>query len=339
MPTVIVPATSAGVGVTRRVLRSALADQLGVYRSVTVSDLASGPDANRVVISEDLRDDEDEPEFWGQFFVYVVDGDQAGAQRRVVQRGYHGSISALILSRPLDLAPEPGTTVLVTSPLPIERIGRTKGLNQIVQEAADRTTVEARLAFTGDGSRAVSLVDAPYVTNEDQLRGIYDARLTGLASDPLDLSPDLFRLALDGADRSIVVTNAYGSGESFEVAVGMSGGSLIYSSGAWAYSTSGLTSDDDQVAVPTHWIVAIGMVKALQHLRTLIGLDRSLSPQERAIHLDDVERRMRVWAPAAAEIKRREFPQPVQQNSHPSPTSVAVHDPWATTPLTSSWPN
>lgn len=336
---IILPASTAGTGVTRARYVSALADQLGVYRATTVATTATGADPKRLVLSDDLRDDGEDPDdTFERLYVYVADGDEAGQQRRIVRTGHVGRFGAAYLSRPFTTTLTSGTPLLITGPLPVGRNGRRKGLQTIVNEALARIVLEARLPFTGTGSREISLDDYPWLNRTDQTSGLYDTHSSGVSTDPLDLSPGRYRIVANGADRSLVTDDTYYDGEAFELAVIVAAVNLISDGTTWAYvDGTGLTDDDDQAAAPLNWVVTFGMVLALRHLMTLVDMDPSLADAERVRMLAGYQRRLPTWAAAAAYIHERLFPVPAQELAGGLATRFTVAQiaaPWG-----SSWPS
>ncbi len=333
MPPIIIPASAtSGTGSTLATLRHRLADELGFYASTTVTSVAASGEAARVVLADELRDDEAGYEFLGMPWVYVVSGAQIGTQRRALGQpsvGYQGNYGGLFLSRPYAAALASGVTIEVTSPLPVKRHLAIKGLNDLVNEALARIWIEARISLTGNATRSYSLASYPWLQTYEQTRGIWDSRQYG-TSYPTELSACRYRIATNGITRTLVADAIYATSETFELAVIVRADRLVYDGASWAYvaqnAAPGLLGDTYQAAAPEEWVVAIGMVKALQHLTKLTEAHRSLSDDERARVLTGIAQRRRVWALTAASIVADEMPRPLPERTEPLVMGAASAD-------------
>lgn len=341
MPVVIIPSgASSTAGVSLLTLRQRLADELGFYHGTTATATVANGDAARVMLVEELRDDEAGYELPGSaVWVYVRTGAQAGAQRRVLlQDGYLGNYGGLRVSRPFGAALASGSAIEVTSPLPVKRTGLVKGLNDCINEALFRLPVEARISFTGNGTDQQALTTYPWLTNEDQILGLYDRASTVNASDAMGPSPYGFRLASNGATHTLVTERRYSAADTFEAAIVVEGDRLIYDGATWAYATTpGLTSDSHRAAAPEHWVLAFAMVKALQQLEKMVWMRNGVERQARIDAVTEIQRRRATWALAAQRIALHEFPRPAQKRSTPILSGTSTTEPtnggtW------SSWP-
>lgn len=332
MPVIIVPPSEVS-GVSLLTLRNRLADELGFWMATAVTAAASG-DAARVVLSSELRDDEAGYDFLGRPWLYVRSGAQAGTQRRIVNQpdaGYQGPIGGLMLSRELDAALVGGDVIEITSPLPVKRHLAIKGLNEIVNEALARIKVPARLEFTGNATYSYDLEDYGFLSGDVvELLGISDTR--GQISDayPPMRSPYGYRIVQDGVNRTLITQALYSVADTFWVDVVVDADRLVYDGSTWYFvqagGTPGLQGDDWQSAAPEAWVVAFGMVKALQQLEKMIRADRGLARQEKADALADLADRKLHWARVAADIKTHRFPKPFEPPSRAFVGGVSVHD-------------
>lgn len=342
----IIPSSTLSVSSSSGLLtyRRALADELGMLHVMLVG-AASAGDTTRVVLADDLRDDEAGYALWGTPWVYVTTGAQAGAQRRVLDQmgtGYQGPAGALLVSRQFNAALLAGTTVEITSPLPVARHLGVKGLNDCVNEALARTPAVATLTLelTGGSTDSLSLDDYPWLTHEDQILSIRDrygvvgvnaARSTGLP----------YRIDADGATRSLVFGRSYSPGETVEVRVSLPGDRLIYDGSAWAFATDdpGLQDDDDRAAVPDHWVLAFGMVAALRFLERLVARRRDIDKDERADMLGEIRERLAQWSITAQRLRLTEFPRGEPRRSASLlGTTLTRTDSTITDPTGSAWP-
>lgn len=317
----IIPGAGAGGGATGtrlRDLRAEIAEELGYYRRALVTSVAAG-DPGRYVVSEDLADDE---RHWAQqlgTYVYVSDGALAGQSRRVVETAYHGELGALTLSHPLPAPLAVNTTVEVTSPLPIGRWGGLWGIDGAIDQALARLPVEVRVPLEGAGGYGTSLAAFPWISSEEQTRGIYERSLDG----PPVRSPLPYRIERDGGLLTLVTSRPYGTDEPFWLSVLVPADQVLWDGTTWVvvdYSQRGLRGRSAYgVACPPRWVRVFGMVKALQQLRKLII---STAEQDRnaragqALQAADAAARIRSWA-TAAKLIVDEFPKPPQRRHGP----------------------
>lgn len=321
----VVPAVSggAGGGHTRAEYRRALADALGEYALLTVSATPSSavhPDADRQVLVTALSSDGLDTGRFDQAYVYVANGAEAGSVRRVLNGTTDGAIGSLLLDRPFSAPLASGTEVELTAPLPGTRHLTTKGLNQVVDEALARIMVEVLLPITGTGSREYALAAYPWLTDERQIIGIYDAARFG-ADQPQEPSPYGFRISANGAAGTLVVGPTYSTSETFTLRAMGPADRLVYDGSAWGYAaTPGLQADTYRGIPPVHWVVAFGMLRALQHLTSATLRDRRMGADEKAGWLADYGEQRQRWAASALAIKRHLFPKP---RPHRTPALVA----------------
>lgn len=312
-PLIVSSVTVTGTGVTLQTYRRRLADELGFWQATSVSTLASNGEAARVILADELRDDEMEHQFLGSPWLYVQNGAQAGVQRRIVSQpgvGYVGQHGALMLSRPFDAAIASGTVVEVSSPLPMVRHMGIKGLRDCVNEALARIWVKARITAVGNGTYSYDLAAYPWLTDPDQLNRIEDSFFYG-TSIPVTRSPFDYRIVVNGVDRTLVLTTIYESTATFVLDVFVRADRLVYDGSSWSFvTTPGLQNDTYQAAPPEDMVCAFGMVKALQTVRRVLLANRTMDKQERAEHLGENGRRIMTYARLSARIKREQMPKP-----------------------------
>lgn len=339
-PLILGPSVSSvASGVSLRVARRDIADQIGELAVVTVTTAAStstSPDAARQMISLGLQADGLDPLRFDGFWAYVVDGDQAGEVRRVLGATYQGGWGDLLLDRPFSAPLAAGTEVELTDSLPA---GGTSGgrwlsiktINDIIVEACKRLPVEAVISLTGDGTRSLSLADYAFVESAEDVDMLRD-RYPGLAStDPTERSPYNWEVRGDGATKTLITDLTYASGETVEVVVRRRAHTLVRVAGTWASSTTGPTNDSDEVAVPLHWLRTWGCGKAFEAMRSYairekarVARDRTLDRLEKAALLGALDERIGYcderyghWAGVAALLVEREFPRPSSRRTTP----------------------
>lgn len=314
MPTLVISPTVTASGPTRRRYRRLLASQLGWHLETVVTETAVAGEATRVVIADELRDDEAGWQWLGQPWVYVQSGAMAGTQRRVISQpevGYRGADAMLLLSRPFDEALEVGDVIEVTSPLPATNVGHIKGMNRIIDEALERSWTEAIVTLTGNGTDSYSLDGYEYLDlGERQISGLSDTRWAASGA-ARARSADRPRILTNGASRTLVTETTYSASEAFYLDVVIRGDRLVFDAdgASWGYPDApGLAGDLWQAAVPERWVVTIGMVKALQELTKMAVARRDLDPEERKLVLADLAAQRAIWAAAARAIREREMP-------------------------------
>jgi hypothetical protein len=314
----VIPEADAG-GVSLAALRRRLADEFGFWHLTTVTSQATTGEAARLVLSDDVRDDEAGYPWLGTPWVYAATGAQERTQRRVVEQGgYLGQYGALTVSRPFGGALAPSSVLDLTSPFPMKRSLGLKGYIDLDNEALARIWVEARIAILGNGTDSYSLADYPWLDRGDaQIRGVVDDVGFPTGTSPRQ-APGAFRVVTDGTDRTLLVTGRYPASETFYLDVIVRADRLIYDGAGWGYATTpGLQNDSYRAAAPEDWVLAFAMVKACQQLDKVIRADRRMSAQERAAHLAENTERRLTWAAAAAHLKRTAFPQPYLRSSAP----------------------
>lgn len=311
MPIPLISPALAGSGPTLRDYWWALGDELGYIAQCTVSSTLATGEATRSVVINDLRDDEWDEAQRGDWWVYILTGDQAGAQRRVLSRGYHGPQGLLTLSRPLDAALEADDLVIVSWPLPVRDYAGSKGLVTHANGALNRIQVEGLLQYEGDGSNTTSLSDVPWLRTINQTTGLYDRTDGTPSADAMTRSGSTYDFRSDAADINLVTELGYSDGTEFALGVIVNADRLIDDGSGWGYADSpGLVADTDQAVPSVGWVRAFGMVKALQWLEVRLETDLTVSDAMRDRLLAQSFRRKVRYVKAANGIIRNGFPQP-----------------------------
>jgi hypothetical protein len=341
VPTVVIPSgTVPAAGSTRLAIRARLAMELGFYVPATVQ-AAAGGDPTRIVLSEELRDDESRPDAlvvgglgrpgpW----IYVRTGAQAGTQRRVLDdpaAGYQGQLGALVVSRPFPTPLEAGVVVEVTHPLPSSRYLGVSGLNQAIDAALGLIWVSVRLGFDGNGTDRYDTAPFSNLLEEQQTSGLY---VTSGLSDRTTARryPYRERLLSDGPSMALVTPRTFGSSETFELGAVVRADRIVHDGTNWTTIPlglpGGLAGDMWRTIAPPQWVHAFAMAKALQQLEKMVRAAGAGSPRDLAPALDDVSNRRRQWELTAAQIKLCQFPERPQLPSDAmleSPTDAVYH--------------
>lgn len=326
-PPLIIPSSSTGTGTSPTLpqSRNRLADELGFRLSTIVSDTGDNGDAARVVIADELRDDEmaEAQMPW----LYVNDGVSAGIQRRLVSQpgvGYQGNLGAVVLSRPFSASLTAGTNITLTAPLPVKRHLGVLGLDDCINQALALIWVPARLTLTGNGTYTYDLSAYPWLDLADlQTRGVYDSMAWGLAF-PSQLSPYTARIVSNGAARTLTVDVLYSTADTFYLDVVVRADVLIYDGTAWAYATTpGLLGDAYQTAAPAQWVHVFAMMKSLQQQRKMLQMRPNPDPKLHAYTVAEVQQRINTWAMAAVKIIREQFPKKLADRTEPMVTPGA----------------
>lgn len=325
IPIVGAPSASTATGPTLLTLRTALAREFMFHLETTVSTTATQGDLTRVVLANELRDDEDGYDMTGLMWLYARTGAQAGAGRRVVSSdaGHLGPFGGVTVSRPFAAAIASGTTIDATGPLPMQQVGMVKGLQECQLEGLARIRTRARLALTGNGTRSLSLAAYPWLTRYEQIMGLYD---TLWDDDPAtgELSPYGHRLVIDNVTRTLVTDYSYGSGETVYLDVIVRADRLVYDGSSWGYVTSlQNVTDSYQFAVDERWALQFGLWRAARYARLWLKTVR-MDPDRKAALLDEVQERYRSAVDACSGIKMREFPKPPHER--PDPMTQAPRD-------------
>jgi hypothetical protein len=312
-----------GAGVSLAQYRRLIADELGLWQATTITETASGGELVRFAIADEFRDDDASPDTFFHHYLYVADGPQAGAQRRILAEGYDGPTGVFRVTRPFAAPLAPGTRVELTHPLPIRRLLGVKGLNTVVDEALARIWIEARIPLMGSAGGWVNLTDYDALVSYEQTRGLYDWRCGG-ADEPSGLSRTRYRFGRNGAGTWLEGRYGpldYGIDEAFQLAVLAQADRVIHDGSGWTYrdeAGAGLSDHDDwRAAAPSRWVLAFGMVKALRQVRKLLTEARGIATDERRGRLADTDERLVHWARAAVRIATYEFPAPIQEPTSP----------------------
>lgn len=306
---VVVPASTVAAGILRPLYRRALGAQLGPFGVYTTDGVATGDDARRQIVCSSLIDDaEDLTRLKGRY-LYVATGTDDGRQTRILDTGYHGPIGYLEVSRPMTTALASGVEIEIST-WPCDMYLDQNGLNQLVNEALARCTVESRATFNGNGTRSYSLLDDETAIDMEQRADAVWDTFAVATGDPTEAVPYTARVDTTNGERTLVTGYSYADGETFDLRLLLAGNSLIKSGGAWGFSTTGLTDDTQAAAAPIHWVVAFGMVKALDAQQEWIEQDETLSDATRTRRLALLATKRRRWAKTANVIQMTQFPRP-----------------------------
>jgi hypothetical protein len=312
------PSPALGAGVTARTLYRRLASELGFYAATATTAQAAAGDPSRVLLAEELRDDEVGSQLHARDWVYVTSGAAAGVQRRLLaphEAGYQGALGALVVSRPFAAPVPAGSLVEVTSPLPVKRHLGVMGLREAIDAALALIMIPLRLVVVGNGTYEYGLGDYPYLTAAEQVRHVSDTGALGPTA-PAAPSGAPYRIVATGVARTLVPSTLYSATQTFVLDVVIPADRYVYDGSAWTVvavnGVPGLQGDDWATAAPADWVHAFGMVKALQAVSKLLLAAGGRDPAERQLLLAETMGRRQTWARTAADVKWRAFPRPVQ---------------------------
>lgn len=333
----VVPVTPGGpsvAGTSLLDLCCRVADTVGFRLPTVVTETASAGDTARVVLADELRDDEQGATLAAGSWLYVASGTQAQTQRRIVREpeaGYLGSQGGLTLSRPVPAALEAGSVIHATSPLPMRRHLGVPGYREAINQGLALIWTQARLTLAGNGTHAYDL--APFAgylqRGELQIVGVRDDGALG-ADGPHGRTPGHFEVVTSGVDRTLVVPRRYGESETFSLDVLVRADRLIHDGSAWTFIESGalgLTDDAHQCACPGDWAYVFGCWKAYTALARYLEIVAPGSPEDRAAAAATTAQERASWAAGARGIKTHEMARPEAPPARP-PVSV-VSSAWA----------
>jgi hypothetical protein len=303
--------SSVASGILRPLYRRALGQRLGPFFYPSTTAVSTHAEARRHIICSLFVDDELDRDAWKGYYAYVASGDAINHQARIVRAGYYGGGGVAEVSRPFASALASGVVIEISSPLPCEEYLGIDGLNQCVNWALEHCDIEYRLSLTGNGTQSYDLTSyANYLDADLRVDSIWDTLNATSASAPYEQSPYPLRIEASGGALTLITGRTYATSETFQLRVIRQGHTLIKSSGVWISSTVGLTDDTQGAAVPIPWVVAFGMVRALQVVADLIERDETLSDAAKARKLAINARERQKWSCTATDLIDTAFPQP-----------------------------
>lgn len=302
-----------------------VADTVGFRVGTVVTDTPAAGETGRVVLSDELRDDEVGYDLMASGWLYVASGTQAQTQRRMVgepEAGYQGPAAAVVVSRPFDLAPVGGDVIHVTSPLPMRRHLGVPGYREAINAGLALIWIEVRWAITGNGTDSYGLDEiAGYVQRgELQLVGLADTR-SGADDDAPRRSSDPIRVVTSGAQHTLVVPTLYSTSQTFYLDTLLRADRLIWDGAGWQLRAPGvapgLQNDTDECACPDDWAYTFGVWKAYEAQHRLLELRNGIAPEDRARADAYLTRQRASWAAAARGIKAFEMARPLIPPARP----------------------
>jgi hypothetical protein len=255
----IIPSSSTADGISLSTYRRRLAEEIGVHMVGTTTTPASGLEAERYVVSLDVRSDTAPPGFFDGLYLYVTTGAQAGVQRRLVGGGFEGPAGALVVDYPFDAALASGVTFELSALPAVTYLGL-RGMNVLLNRALEELPLVDKLpiaAVTAQREYSLASYDWPIKA----IRDVYEPRL--VATDPLVRAPRGWRLVLDGEAPTLVLDTSYTTGDTFYIEVTRPASTRIRASGAWGDTSSGLSADTDEALYDAKTVVnmALGPAK------------------------------------------------------------------------------
>lgn len=167
---------------------------------------ASGDDARRVIVTTDLArqavsgasTSDAQNDLYNAYWAYVP---VTQAQRQVARDGYtpdadaddvttltgsDESVAQIYVVRNFAAALEAGATVEFHGPAPVLDAGMMPGLHTFLRRAARAMVFRDRLSIVADGTRRASMAAYPWIFEEGQLIGVFDAETTS-GTDPTEM--------------------------------------------------------------------------------------------------------------------------------------------------------
>lgn len=337
----IIPAgsTVTGTGYLAQTYYRRLASELGFYQSFSTTAQAAVGDTTRYILSDELRDDEAEYDYFGRPWVYIAGAAIPDTQRRILSNrsGHQGPLGALMVSRPFPQPIPVSTLIEVTHPLPIRNHLGVKGLWTCVNEALDEIWIPIRISFTGNGTNSYNLASTTAyaaLMKYAQSRGIFDTRELGTTM-PATRSPWGYELLESGVDRTLLTETRYNTSETFYLDFVVRGSEYIFDGASWGYRATndakGIINTAQQAAAPVDWVLAFGMRKALDHLIEILLREKDIPADRLKLLLDRLMMRKKSWALACARIMIDEFPDAIPERSRAFIDGVTEYGAWSGT--------
>lgn len=256
----IFPSTSQVAGTARSRYRPQLARLLGPYVEGAVSTTLTGLEAERVLISEQLRSDTAAAGYFDDLYVYITSGALAGSQRAVAQGGYQGPDGMLWLDTPLDGVLAAGDRYELAV-LPAENYLSTTGLNQAINDGLDGLPIVHIVDIVAAGGQThYPMTGYPWLvlgTGEIYMPRSSDQqarRVVGLS-----------QFETNAEVPTLILPFSFGDGTVFSVQVSRPASSWVRQNGVWG-DAQGMTSDTDQALYEVRGVVRAGRPYALASL-------------------------------------------------------------------------
>lgn len=263
----VVSSSSTATGTTRETYRRRLIRELGgkyVFGSVTTQ--ASGLEAERYLISTNLRGDQRARDYFDGLYCYVSVGP---TQRKLLSGAYEGSRGIVALDDVYD-DPLPVGTIFELSVLPADPWAGADGLNDIINEALESLPVLDWQPLTVvAGQTEYSMANfATYPLKG--IQAVAYARTSTTNQRRREMPRGAWSFDQDGESPMLSFWEMPANpGDVIEVGLLRPAKSRIRVGSTWGNSTVGLTSDTDQALYDAATVAAAALPIAKERLARL----------------------------------------------------------------------
>lgn len=293
-------------------LMQGCAEEVDFFDLLTTT--AQAEERYQLVLGE-LADGELPARTFGSIFAYVLDGMQAGEQRRVDDGGYDPATGTLTVTRAYSGTVADCVRVALLGLVPAVRVLGEPGWREHANACLRDLWVERGLAFTGVATHTSYDVTAtyPWLTDRRQVTDLLNGPTT--ATDYALPGDNLRGVRNDGGRVWLDLWSGYPVGQAFELPAKAPGHTWIRRHGQYQQVTDGLIDDDDATPAPYDLLRLMMLERAYRRLAAAApATEASTWRQQHA-----------VYAAAAATLKRRYL--------DPGPTQMRL-----TGAVQSAWP-
>lgn len=285
--TVLPPVGSSTTGITLAQYRRSLADEVGrlaILMTTSTPSIATTPDALRQILASEMQADGQLPDSLDGCWVYVVDGAQAGAVRRILSGTYDSGDASILVDRPFAAALASGTEIEITDTLPAKRYGLTIGFREVINTALETLPVPDRVDIDIVANQLRYSL-AGYAWPIKGLGGVYEPRAS--SDDPLIPTYQSVGLSFDADEPQLVLGSGFSTGtaDEFTVELLRPATTWIRVGGSWIDSTTGLVNESDAALYDVKTVV----VKAIPTAKERIARLYPLGSAERSELLGEAE--------------------------------------------------
>lgn len=265
MPTPAVTTTTISTDrCSQRTIRERLGPDLGLYLTGSITTVAANFEAERYLISSDVRSDAAPADLFDNLWVYIRDGDQVGAVRKLIPGAYDAPLGALVVDRPF-LAPLAGGDTFEVSMLPVTGYLGVGGMNDAINQGLALLPLIDKMTLTSDGTQRVSLADYQW-----PIKRIRRILVPSTTDDDAPLWEWRGRASLE-FDAETPYLQFYGSapvndGEDFVLEVERPANTRIGSLDVWSDTATGLVNDFDEAMYGVEPIARNALPIALEML-------------------------------------------------------------------------
>lgn len=263
---IVVDPTSAQVGTTLPVIRHELLASLGYFATGTVTSEADSLEADRYVVSDDIRSDQSPPEELDGLYLYVLNGDEARSQRRVMNGQFEGTYGAVMVDRSYETGALPVGTAFELGVLPARSYLGVTGAHDCINLGLRMLSLIDYVSVTIVADQS----EYPFIGYPWPIKGIHSV-VYSRTSTTNELRYDVPRGSWSFVQNAESPVLSFGSvpasaGQVVEVGVLRPAHTRIKRNGAWADSTVGLALEDDETLYDAQTVVNVARPIALQRL-------------------------------------------------------------------------